>query len=268
MRGGNHLFAAAALLALAAGAAEAQEAQGEGSFEVPRATAYQQVTQWPDWTGVWYPDWSLLFAGRERADPKLTPQAQQAFDAYQESIRENGPNQEAQALCLPPGIPGVMQQPYPIEILYSPDRVTILTEAYQQARRIYMDGRPLPEDPDLFFNGNSVGRWDGDTLVIETVGLSLQSNIAPGIPHTENSRIEERIFLQAPGELIDEMTITNPDVLTEPFVVRIAYRLDNSFPIREYVCAENNRLTTDGHGANIDLGLEEEDDPFAGTEDE
>jgi hypothetical protein len=68
--------------------------------------------------------------------------------------------------------------------------------------------------------------------------------------------------------MIDEMTITNPDVLTEPFVVRIAYKLDNEFPIREYVCAENNRLTTDGHGANIDLGLEEEGDPFAGIEDE
>ena len=268
MTGRNHLLAGAALLALVTGQAQAQQASPEGTFEIPRATAYQQVTAWPDWTGVWYPDWSLLFSGRERASPKLTPEAQAAFDAYQESIRENGPNQEAQAMCLPPGIPGVMQQPYPIEILYSPGRVTVLTEAYQQARRIYLDGRLLPEDPDLFFNGNSVGRWEGDALLIDTVGLSPQTNIAPGIPHTEKSRISERIFLQAPGQMIDEMTITNPDVLTEPFVVRIAYKLDNEFPIREYVCAENNRLTTDGHGANIDLGLEEEDDPFAGLEDE
>jgi hypothetical protein len=268
MTGRTHLCAGAALLALAAGAAQAQEQPAESSFDVPPAMAYRQVAEWPDWTGVWYPDWTLLFAGRERASPKLTPQAQANFDAYQESIRENGPNQEAQALCLPPGIPGVMQQPYPIEILYSPDRVTVLTEAYQQARRIYLDGRPLPEDPDLFFNGNSVGRWEGNTLLIDTVGLSPQTNIAPGIAHTEKSRISERIFLQAPGQMIDEMTITNPDVLTEPFVVRIAYKLDNEFPIREYVCAENNRLTTDGHGANIDLGLEEEEDPFAGLEDE
>jgi hypothetical protein len=268
MTGRTHLCAGAALLALAAGAAQAQEQPAESSFDVPPAMAYRQVAEWPDWTGVWYPDWTLLFAGRERASPKLTPQAQANFDAYQESIRENGPNQEAQALCLPPGIPGVMQQPYPIEILYSPDRVTVLTEAYQQARRIYLDGRPLPEDPDLFFNGNSVGRWEGNTLLIDTVGLSPQTNIAPGIAHTEKSRISERIFLQAPGQMIDEMTITNPDVLTEPFVVRIAYKLDNEFPIREYVCAENNRLTTDGHGANIDLGLEEEEDPFAGLVDE
>ena len=78
--------------------------------------------------------------------------------------------------------------------------------------------------------------------------------------------VRERIFLQAPGQLIDEMTITDPEVLTEPFVVRVAFKLDNEFPMREYVCAENNRLTSDGHGANIDLQLEDEEDPFAGLE--
>lgn len=266
MTGRKHLLAGAALLALA-GTATAQDRPAEGAFEVPRASAYQQVTQWPDLSGIWYPDWSLLFSGRERASPKLTGEAQAKFDAYQESIRENGPNQEAQALCLPPGMPGVMQAPYPIEFLYSPGRVTILTEAYQQVRRIYMDGQPLPEDPDLFFNGNSVGRWEGDTLVIDSNGFSLQTTILPGLSHSDKMRITERIYLQKPGELIDEMTITDPEVLTEPLVLRVAYRLDNEFPMREYVCAENNRLTSDGHGANIDLGLEEEEDPFAGTGD-
>ena len=145
--------------------------------------------------------------------------------------------------------------------------MTILTEAYQQVRRIYVDGRPLPEDPDLFFLGNSVGHWEGDTLVVDTVGLSPQTNLVPGLAHTENSKLRERIYLQAPGQMVVEMTFTNPDLLAEPFATRVAYKLDNSFPMREYVCAENNRLRTDGHGANIDLGLEEEgEDPFAGTE--
>jgi hypothetical protein len=269
MRRLNHLVTAAALMALSAGSATAQGAAGEGSFAVPDATAYSEVTAWPDWTGVWYPDWSQLFAGRERAAPKFTPAAQAAMDAYQASIRETGPNQEAQAMCLPPGLPGTMQQPYPIEFVYSPGRVTILTEAYQQVRRIYVDGRPLPEDPDLFFLGNSVGHWESDTLVVDTVGLSPQTNLVPGLAHTEKSTLRERIYLPAPGQMVVEMTFTNPDLLTEPFATRIAYKLDNSFPIREYVCAENNRLRTDGHGANIDLGLEEEaeaEDPFAGTE--
>ncbi|GAA0266306.1 hypothetical protein GCM10009127_02230 [Alteraurantiacibacter aestuarii] len=243
---------------MAASAATAQVAA-----DSPRATAYQEVLQLPDWTGIWYPDWTRLFADRA-APPQLTPTAQAAFDAYQASIRENGPNQEAQAQCLPPGIPGVMQQPYPIEILFSPGRVTILTEAYEQVRRIYTDGRALPADPDLFFNGESVGYWDGDMLVVDTVGLHPLTNIAAGIPHTEKSRVHEHIYLSGPGELMIEFTITNPDVLRVPYVTRVAYRLDNEFPLREYVCAENNRLTSGEDGANIDLGFDhlEEDDPF------
>ena len=267
MRRLYHLATGAALLALAAGSAGAQEAPPPGSYAAPDAAGYTEVTTWPDWAGVWYPDWSQLFAGRERAAPKFTRAAQAAMDAYQASIRETGPNQEAQAMCLPPGLPGTMQQPYPIEFVYSPGRVTILTEAYQQVRRIYVDGRPLPEDPDLFFLGNSVGHWEGDTLVVDTVGLSPRTNLVPGLPHTEKSALREQIYLQGPGQMVVEMTFTNPDLLTEPFSTRIAYKLDNSFPMREYVCAENNRLRTDRHGANIDLGLEEEgDDPFAGTE--
>lgn len=267
----SRLIAGAAMLALAVPAAAQQAPQqqqrpqppGPGNFEVPRATGYQEVLNLPDWTGVWYPDWSLLFGGRAAARPQLTPQAQAKLDAYNESIKAHGPDQTAQAQCLPPGIPGVMQQPYPIEILFSPGRVTILTEAYAQVRRIFTDGRPLPEDPDPFFNGNSVGHWEGDVLVIDSNGFHPQTTITAGVGHSDKMTVRERIFLQAPGELIDEMTITDPEVLTAPFVVRIAYKLDNSFPIREYVCAENNRLVSEsGEGANIDLGLDDEEDPF------
>lgn len=248
----------AAFGVLGAGAAQAQDA-----YTPARATAYAEVEQLPDWTGIWYPDWSLLFSGRAAARPVLTPTAQAAYDAYQESIREHGPNQEAQAQCLPPGIPGVMQQPYPIEILYSPGRVTILTEAYAQARRIYTDGRPLPsvDELDLFYNGTSVGYWEGDMLVIDTVGLQPRTNIVAGIPHTEASRVHEHIWQPAPDQLMIEYTITNPEVLAQPFVTRIAFRLDNEFPIREYVCSENNRLTSGEDGANIDLGFDHLDTP-------
>lgn len=256
------------VLALAAGTclvgvARAQQAPAQ-DYVPPRATAYEEVLALPDWTGIWYPDWSLLFEGREAARPQLTPEAQAKFDAYNESIRKHGPDQAAQAQCLPPGVPSIAQQPYPLEILFSPGRVTILHEAYQQTRRVYTDGRPLPEDPDLFFNGNSIGHWEGDTLVVESVGFHPDTTIVPGLGHSEQMRVTERIRLQAPGELVDELTITDPEVLTEPFVIKVAYRLDNEFPIREYVCAENNRLVSGEGGANIDLGLDEggEDDPF------
>lgn len=252
------VLAGVAALALTAPAG----AQNSPPYAPPRATSYEEATKLPDWTGIWYPDWAALFGERAKP-PVLTPAAQVKFDAYTKSIAENGPNQEQQAQCLPPGLPGVMQQPYPIEILYSPGRVTIFTEAYEQARRIYTDGRALPEEPDLFFNGTSIGRWDGDTLHVTTVGLHPSTYISPGINHGEGARIEERIWLDKPGQLIDEMTITDPEVLKEPFVTRVAYKLDNAFPLREYVCAENNRLVSGEHGANIDLGLDEDgEDPF------
>lgn len=239
-------FAAAAIALAMAGPALAQDAA------TPRATAYEEVTRLPDWIGIWYPDWAAAFASRDNV-PKLTPAAQAEYEAYLEAARKTGPDQNAQILCLPPGMPGILQQPYPIEILYSPGQVTMLTEAYSQVRRIYTDGRPHPEDPDPLFNGHSIGHWDGDTLVVQTIGLHPSNVIAPGITHRGRMRIDERIFLEKPGLLIEEMTITDPDILTEPYRIRLTFKLDNSFPIREFVCAENNHLVADEGGANIRL---------------
>jgi hypothetical protein len=155
-------------------------------------------------------------------------------------------------------MPGIMQQPYPIDISYQPGRVTIYAEAYEQPRWIYTDGRKLPADPDPFFNGSSVGHWEGDTLVVETVGFSPETQIAPGIEHSDKMKIVERFYLVNPKLMIDEMTITDPEVLAAPYVTRQPYKPDDQ-PLREYVCAENNRLKASENGANIDL----EDDPFA-----
>lgn len=69
------------------------------------------------------------------------------------------------ANCIPAGLPGSMLQPYPIEFLFTPGRVTINIETYSVVRRIYTDGRSLPQDPDPSYQGTSAGSWDGDTLV-------------------------------------------------------------------------------------------------------
>jgi hypothetical protein len=253
---------AGATLALA-GTAAAQDA-------MPRADGYAELERLPDWSGVWAPDWSLLFSGGggQPAQPQLTPAAAEKLAAFRAKQAAEGVDQVAQARCIPPGMPGIMRQPYPIELLFTPGRVTLFAETYSQARRIYTDGRALPEDPDPFFNGNSVGRWDGDVLLVETIGFSeYAGDIAAGIPHGPNMRISERIWLDKPDVLRITTTITDPDVLTAPYVQELAFRRERTWDIREYVCEENNRLTTGTEGgSNIDLGLEE-DDPFAGTED-
>ena len=97
--------------------------------------------------------------------PQLTP----AYAAKRQELASRGAEDNESANCLPPGMPGIMGQPYPMEFLLTPGKVTIVVEAYTQVRHIYTDGRPLPTDPDPKFFGTSVGRWDGDTLVVDTV---------------------------------------------------------------------------------------------------
>jgi hypothetical protein len=258
----------------AAGLAMASAALAQGGSAppapAPRAHGYAELERLPDWSGVWSPDWSLLFGGGgggPPAQPQLTPAAQTRLDAFRKNQAEHGVDQFAQAHCIPPGMPGIMRQPYPIEFLFTPDRVTLFTETYSQARRIYTDGRPLPEDPDPYFNGNSVGHWDGDALLVETTGFSeFAGDIGAGIPHGPNMKISERIWLDKPGVLRITTTITDPDVLTAPYVQQLAFKKEADWEIREYVCEENNRLTSgDEGGSNIDLGLDDdaEEDPFA-----
>ena len=98
-------------------------------------------------------------------------------------------------------MPGIMGQPYPMEFLLTPGKVTIVIEAYTQVRHIYTDGRPLPEDPDPKFHGTSIGRWEGDTLVVETVGFSPLTQLARSVPHSGKMKIVERFRLADPDTM-------------------------------------------------------------------
>jgi hypothetical protein len=248
------LLACAALVL--ASPAEAQE--------VGRAAAYADLAQWPDWSGVWSPGVSAA-ARTTPTPPKLTPAAQARLAEF-EAGKARGENLQTQAAnCVPNGMPGIMRLPYPIEFTYSPGRVNILIETYSEIRRIYVDGRPLPEDPDPFFNGHSVGRWEGDTLVVDTVGISPMVSVVPGLRATEKTRFHERITRVAPDRMVDEITLIDPDLFAEPYVMVQNYTLQPDWEMREYVCQENNRDGADAQGRpSMDLG---EDDPFEGLDD-
>ena len=147
-----------------------------------------------------------------------------------------------------------MGQPYPIEIVLTPGKVTIVIEAYTQVRHIYTDGRPLPEDPDPTFDGTSIGRWEGDTLVVESVGFA---QIPRGIsfPYSDKMKIVERFRLADPNNLTIETTIIDPEALTKPYSMGIRnYRRYRNWTIAEYICQENNRNFVDQNGkAGINL---------------
>jgi len=178
------------------------------------------------------------------------------YEAKRRAYQANAPEDSDTANCLPPGMPGIMTQPYPMEFLITPGKVTIVIEAYTQVRHIYTDGRKLPEDPDPKFFGTSVGRWEGDTLVVESVGFSPSIRLTGGVPPSDKMRIVERFRLADPDNMSIETTITDPVVLTAPYTTSSNLRRHREWTIAEYICEENNRNSVDSTGkAGIDLTL-------------
>jgi hypothetical protein len=179
------------------------------------------------------------------AQPALTPEYAAKAEALAKQATKAEDNQSAN--CLPPGMPAIMSQPYPIEILMTPGQVTIVIEAYTQVRHIYTD-RPMPEDPDPSFDGTSTGHWEGDTLVVESAGFEP---VPRGIsfPYSEKMKIIERFKLSDPDTLNVETTITDPVALTKPFSMgNRVFKRHRGWTISEYVCEENNRNSVDEKG--------------------
>jgi hypothetical protein len=190
--------------------------------------------------------------GRGGGGPQLTP----AAEARRKELQARQGQDSPAANCLPPGMPGIMGQPYPMEFLLTPGKVTIVIEAYQQVRHIYTDGRPLPDDPDLKFHGTSIGRWDSDTLVVDTVGFSPLTEIARFVPFSTKARIVERFRLTDPDTMSIETTITDAETLAAPLVSSRSLRRHRNWTTAEYICEENNRNFVDSAGkAGVDLTL-------------
>ena len=135
-----------------------------------------------------------------------------------------------------------------MEILFTPGRVTMLGESDgNRLRRIYTDGRLHPEDPDPTYMGNSTGYWDGDTLVVDTIGLDDHAEITEGV-YSGNNHLIERIRLSAPDTLDLETTIINDELLSEPFVSKRQYRRHREWDLMEYNCQQNNKDGADPFG--------------------
>jgi len=209
----------------------------------PTPADWAALAKLPDFTGVWEVPLGGGTRGGRPSTPSLTPE----YAAKAKAMAASGEDKET-ANCLPPGMPTIMNQPYPVEFMLTPGKVTIVIEAYTQVRHIYTDGRPLPEDPDPRFHGTSVGRWEGDTLVVETVGFSPLTTMLPNVPHSDKMRIVERFRLTDPDTMAIETTVNDPEALTKPFVSDRILKRHRSWTIAEYVCEENNRNYVDDKG--------------------
>ncbi|HEV3334007.1 MAG TPA: hypothetical protein VG096_23635 [Bryobacteraceae bacterium] len=143
--------------------------------------------------------------------------------------------------CMPLGVPGSFNVPYPFQIIQAPKTITIFYEYPNTFRIIPTDGRPHPDDVDPTWMGNSVGHWEGDTLVVDTIGLNTKTELN-GYRHSEAMHVVERLQRLESGDLQYDVTIEEPSLFTKPWVMPT-----RTFPFRselekidEFVC-ENNR---------------------------
>jgi hypothetical protein len=155
-------------------------------------------------------------------------------------VRTNGKD-NPDAHCQPIGVVQLHTHPYPRRIIQTPGMVVILYEKDGVFRQIYIDGRPLPKDPLPWFYGYSSGKWVGDTLVVETIGLKENWLDFRGSPMTEEAKITERFRRVNYGNLELELTIDDPKAYTKPFTVKINQRIMLGMDLFEFFCAENEK---------------------------
>lgn len=145
--------------------------------------------------------------------------------------------------CLPQGIPLGSMLSEPVKIVQSPRLIAILYEADDKHRQIYTDGRVLPKQFDQpAWLGYSVGRWERDTLVVETAGFNDKTWLdIMGHPHSEALRVVERYHRRDFGHMDVEMTFVDPQMYTKPFTIKVTNELWADSDIFEFFCNENEK---------------------------
>ena len=173
--------------------------------------------------------------------PPMTPWAQARFDAAKPGYGERAApgGNDPIGKCDPNGLPRILMQPAPIEIFQVPGRVLMILEWSHAWRYIWTDGRELPKDPDPWWYGYSVGKWQGDTFVVETTGFNDKTWVDYfGHPHSDEMRLTERYRRVDHDTLELIMTINDPQAYTKPWVSgKKIFKLTPKEELRESICA-------------------------------
>jgi len=211
--------------------------------------ASRALAEPPDFSGVWLPD---IRDQKRQETANMPPWKPEILKQVQHLIAEEKAGRPFLVLshCLPHGMPTWMLITHnAFELLVTPGRITMLGEVDgNRMRRIYMDGRQHPEDPDLTLHGHSIGHWEGDTLVIDTTAIVPQAYIAiseaVGIPNNGDMHIVERLHLTSPNALSDDMEITAPKVLSTTWNTTRNFRRypDRHYEITEGECEQEDLI--------------------------
>ncbi len=196
----------------------------------------------PDLSGIWQPA-GIKYLINLAADmkPADVPMQPWAADLYKQRMANNGLD-DPDARCLPSSMPRKDGVSSPYRLIQLPDEVVFLYESRTTFRQIFLDGRPLPKDPQPAWDGYSVGKWDGDTLVVDTTGFNdlswLDSN---GHPHTDALHLTERFHRKDFAHLEIQITIDDPKAYTKPWTVTEVVNYLPDSELIEYICNENEK---------------------------
>jgi hypothetical protein len=202
----------------------------------------------PDLNGVWQrpyvPDMSRTAASAQIGPGQIpfTPEYAQKFKDYDPAKFDYTGH------CLPQGLTRSVNSPFPIRIVQTPAITAILYEAWNVFEIIHTDGHPRPKDPDPLWFGTPDGRWDGDTLVVDTIGFNDKTNLdTVGHPHSDALHTVERFTRTDATHIAYEITLDDPKAFTKPWKNTRVFTLRPDWEIMEYSCEENNKDFLEGH---------------------
>src|SRR5262245_22069833 len=183
------------------------------------------------------PDFSGMWNGSE--DPHREPPS--ALDwalAIQKERFANSFKDAPSGFCLPGEV--FPSSPLLYKFVQTPTLLLQVTEDVTPYRQTFLDGRGHPKDPDPNWKGHSIGKWEGDTLVVDTVGFNDKSWLTDGLPHTEKLHVIERYRRPDLAHLVIDVTIEDPETLTKPWNLHMNWQLAPGYELIEYICPENN----------------------------
>jgi len=204
-----------------------------------------------DFSGVWtlrnyqssrLPTRARIPVTTEGEAPPMLPWTREVYEKRIAAELAGQPLANNKSQCLPSGVPLMMiSASYPIQFLQTPGQLTLVFEEDTQIRFIYLD-RPHGADLEPSYKGESVGHWEGNTLVVDTIGFNDKTAIDQiGMPHTTRLHVTERFRRLDPNTLENLITIEDPGAFTKPWSLLRTYGLNPGERIMEYACNENNR---------------------------
>lgn len=197
----------------------------------------------PDLSGIWQladiaPFRNLAY-GMKPEDIPYRPETKAIVDSRKDGARGH---EEPDANCLPQGVPKINGAPVPFKIVQTPKLIVFVYEAFNLWRQVHLDGRELEPDAPPTWLGYSVGRWDGDTLVVETRGFNGKSWLdMAGHPASEALHVTEKFHRTSMGTMDLEVTIDDPKMYTRPWTAKESFRLVTGTELMEFICLENEK---------------------------